>query len=623
MNFSKGYSIPRQYGAVIYPEGVQFRIFSRHAKTVWLMFFKNPEDLEPSEEIELVPEHFREGDLWQVFVRDVKPGQMYLYRMGGRKEPGSGHRFDSRQWLLDPYAMAVTRSRKWGDHSFRSRFTDNEKDYKFKLGFHGFPKCVIIDDSYDWKKDERPATPLNDMIIYEAHVRGLTVHPSSACSDPGTFKGVIDIIPHLKELGITTLELLPVQEFNELENKRKNPHTGEPLVNYWGYSTSSFFAPNSGYCRGQGNGEQILQFKDMVKALHKAGIEILLDVVFNHTAEGDGVTVNFKGIDNPIYYHLEEKKSKYKNFTGCGNSFNCNHPVARKFIVSSLEYWYSEMHVDGFRFDLASTLCRGTDGELLGNPPLIEEISESPILKNAKLIAEAWDMYAYQVGSFPGKNWLEWNGRYRDDVRAFLNGDAGKRGAFASRITGSSDIYSHNGGRPSKSVNFITSHDGFTLNDLVSYRQKHNKANGERNRDGDNNNISVNFGYEGVTDNILIKTKRLKQIKNYFTTLMLSQGIPMFPAGDEFRRSQQGNNNPYCQDNEISWIDWSLKEKNLILFNFCRKIIAFRKAHPVFRRKMYFTGEMIDKRHGEDICWYDIDGSHPVWEKDALTLAYL
>ncbi len=622
-DYSSGYPISLQYGTIVYPDGVQFRLFSRNASTVWLMLFDRPGDLQPSKEYELDPGRFRNGDIWQIFVKGLKPGQLYLYRIKGRYAPAAGHRYDLHQWLLDPYTKAITRPRKWGDHSFRSNFDLSDKDFKYKLGFQGFPKCVVVNDQYNWENDKRPGVSINDMIIYEAHVRGLSVHPSSATNDPGTYNGVIEKIPYFKELGITTLELLPIQDFNELENRKRNPLTGEQLVNYWGYSTGSYFAPNSGYCSGRDDRAPEVQFKDMVKALHKEGLEIILDVVFNHTSEGNGVTISFKGIDNSIYYMLEEDKSKFKNFTGCGNTLNCNHPVVRKLIVSCLEYWYSEMHVDGFRFDLATSLCRGRKGELLENPPLIEEITESPVLKNAKLIAEPWDVYSYQVGSFPGRKWMEWNGRYRDDVRAYLNGDTGKRGAFASRITGSSDIYWHNGRLPSKSINFINSHDGFTLNDLVSYKKKHNHSNGEKNRDGENNNFSVNFGKEGVTENILIRKKRIKQIKNFFTTLMLSQGIPMFPAGDEFQRTQHGNNNPYCQDNEISWIDWTLRKKNYELFEYCKKVIRFRKEHPVFRRQQYFTGKLIDNKHGEDICWFDIDGSPPIWGEPAPTLSYL
>ncbi|MGL5098314.1 MAG: glycogen debranching protein, partial [Planctomycetia bacterium] len=443
-----------------------------------------------------------------------------------------------------------------------------------------------------------------DSVIYEVHLRGFTAHRSAKVRSPGTYLGFIEKIPYLQDLGVTAVEFLPIHEFDHLEHAVKSPVDGSTLCNYWGYSTVGFFAPNGRYAKSRVAGAQVREFKTLVRELHRAKIEVILDVVYNHTAEGNhmGPTIHFKGLDNSIYYHLADDPSYYKDYSGCGNSLNCNHPVVRQFILESLRYWVRHFHIDGFRFDLASVLGRDRSGAVIGNPPLLEEIAEDPELRDVKIIAEAWDAAgAYQVGSFPGGRWAEWNGRYRDDVRRFWRGDPGLTGALATRLTGSSDLYQSSGRRPYHSINFITSHDGFTLSDLVSYNQKHNDGNGEANRDGENNNLSFNFGVEGPSDAIAVGRLRLRQLKNFLATLLLSQGVPMLLGGDEFRRTQRGNNNCYCQDNELSWFDWNLVQKNGELYRFTRELIAFRRNHPVFRRTKFFKGEPPAGRQNNDI----------------------
>jgi isoamylase len=485
--------LPVPYGAHVVEDGVQFTLFSRHAKRVWLMLFDAPDATEPVEEFELTEEHNRIGDIWHVHIRTAWVGQYYLYRMEGTSPAGHKSYFDPEQWLLDPYAQAVARPDHWGNT------LDIEPGRATRNGPH-FPKGVIVQDDFDWSDDHTLNIPLSETVIYETHLRGFTIHPSSGVSHPGTFRGFKEKLPYLRQLGVTAVELLPIQEFDELEYFRENMARRD-LRNFWGYSTLAFFAPNGRYA-GVTAGQQVKEFKRLVMAMHRAGLEVILDVVFNHTAEGGdgGPTFSFRGIDNPIYYFMSGDGRHYANYSGCGNTVNGNHPVVRDFILNCLRYWVLHMHVDGFRFDLASVLTRGRDGQLLPNPPLVEHIAEDPVLRHTKIIAEAWDAAGtYQVGSFPSDRWSEWNGRFRDDVRRFWRGDAGQLSALATRLCGSSDLYDKDGQTPCKSINFITAHDGFTLADLVSYTEKRNEANAEQNRDGEKDNISQNCGHEGPT----------------------------------------------------------------------------------------------------------------------------
>jgi isoamylase len=470
------------------------------------------------------------------------------------------------------------------------------------------PKCIFVNEPFDWDGDQPPRHPWSKTVIYETHVRGFTIHPKSGVDYPGTYRGLMEKIPYLKTLGVTAVELMPVQEFNESSVTRRNPQTGQPLRNYWGYDPVVFCAPKASYSASGGLGQQKLEFKEMVRAFHNGGIEVILDVVFNHTAEADqlGPTLCFRGIDNAIFYTLAGDKRYYKDYTGTGNTINANHPVVRDHILAALRYWVVEMHVDGFRFDLASVLGRDGAGKLLANAPLLERIAEDPILRGVKIIAEAWDAAgAYEVGSFSERRWAEWNGRYRDDVRRFWRGDEGMLGLFASRICGSADIYTKSGKGPEGSINFVTCHDGFTLNDLVSYRDKHNAANGERNHDGTDANFSENYGVEGETTDVGIEAVRKGQIKNFLLTLLISRGVPMMLGGDEFRRTQGGNNNAYCQDNETSWHDWSRLEQHEEVFRFSCGMIDFRRAHPVLSKEQFYTDA--------EIHWFGPHGGLPNW----------
>jgi isoamylase len=589
-------------------DGVNFALFSRHARRVRLELFANSTDEVAARGIDLDPLHNRTGDVWHVWVRGVQPGQLYAYRVDGPYEPGAGHRYNFNKLLLDLRATAITQSPPWDFDAARGYDPRNaarpcQIDNAAKAA-----KCVFTRMLFAWGEERAPRHPWSKMVIYETHVRGLTIHPSSVVADPGTYRGVIEKIPYLKDLGVTALELLPVQEFNAHELKTRNPDTGEILRNYWGYNPVSFTAVNGAYSSAGSSGQQTLEFKEMVRQLHAAGIEVIIDVVLNHTAETDekGPTLCWRGIDNSIFYILEKDKRLYQNFAGTGNTFNANHPVVRDYILGVLRYWVMEMHVDGFRFDLASILGRDSGGNLLANPPLLEQIAEDPILRDTKLIAEAWDAAgAYQVGSFSERRWAEWNGRYRDDVRRFWRGDQGMLGAFASRICGSEDIYAKSGKGPECSVNFVTCHDGFTLNDLVSYADKHNLANGEDNRDGSNDNYSANHGVEGATLDRRIDALRRRQIKNFLLTLCISRGVPMLLGGDEFRRTQGGNNNAYCQDNETSWYDWSLLERHQDIQRFTRHVIALRRAHPILSREHFYTSE--------DLSWFGPSGGAPQW----------
>lgn len=610
---------PFVLGATVTPQGINFAIFSRDATRVTICFFDGMNAKVPYALAELDSEKNRDGDIWCALIPDVKPGSLYLYRIDGPYEIHRGLRFDYSKYLLDPYAKALTHGSIYrhleeikADNIFIPNKSPDEIEH--------FPKCVVIDDNaFDWEGDKPINRPLRESVIYETHLKGFTASGTSCVNFPGTYKGFIEKIPYLKNLGITAVELLPVFEFDEYENGNTNPKNGKRLSNYWGYSTIGFFAPKESYCSERVPGSCVTEFKQLVKELHKAGIEVILDVVYNHTSEGNenGSTYEFKGIANDVFYQLVEGDMQYyKNYSGCGNTVNCNHPVVRKFILDSLRYWVKQMHVDGFRFDLASILSRSQTGQLLEFPPLTNEIAEDPILRNTKIIAEPWDAGGgYQVGRFPGGRWCEWNDRYRDDIRRFIRGDEFTSTAAATRIAGSSDLYLYSGRKPFHSINYITAHDGFTLNDLVSYNGKHNEENGECNRDGSDNNNSYNHGFEGECVNEKIETLRVQQIKNFLSCLLLSQGTPMFVAGDEFRRTQNGNNNAYCQDNETTWIDWSLAEKNQNLVRFTKALIQFRKNHPSLCRADFFGETQREKMCGPDVVWYDFDGRVPDWSK--------
>ena len=609
---SPGHPLP--FGATPVEGGVRFSVFSRHATTVTLLVFERADDERPSAELPLDPLGNRTGDAWHVEVRGIGPGALYAFRVDGPREVSLGHRFDPGVTLLDPYAKAVT-------------------------GPAGARKGVVISDDFDWQGDRPLGRPLARTVIYETHVRGFTRHPSSGVEHPGTFRGVSEKIPYLVDLGVTAVELMPVMEFDETANRRTNPRTGERLRDYWGYNTIAFFAPKEGYATvgvpGAGSapgaatrapGAAVTEFKEMVRSLHRAGIEVILDIVFNHTAEGDesGPTISFRGWDNAIYYLLQKDRGRYANYTGCGNTLNCNHPIVRTLIIDCLRYWAVEMHVDGFRFDLGSVLGRDRDGRLMENPPILERIAEDPVLRGTKIIAEAWDAAsAYQVGQFPGGRWAEWNDRFRDDVRRFWRGDPACTGAVATRLTGSSDLYLRDGRKPFHSINFVTSHDGFTLNDLVSYAERHNEENGEDGRDGFGPNLGDNNGVEGPSDDPAIEDVRERQIRNFLATLLLSLGTPMLLGGDEMRRTQGGNNNPWCQDNGTSWYDWSLLERHANLARFCRLAIRFRLSHPAFLRSEFYTGGDPDEDRVPDVAWYEADGSPHRWSARSLTLALL
>lgn len=619
---------PLPLGASVAEGGVNFSVFSRNATKVFLEFYSASEDSEPYAQVEFRPSENRTGDIWHAFVQGIKPGSLYLFRVDGPFEPSKGHRFNVHQRLFDPYAKTITPV---------SVFYNLPPDYSAPLDKndieHGknqcakvFPKCVVIDnENFDWQGDRPINRPLSESIIYEVHLKGFTAGKNAGVSCPGTYAGFIEKIPYLKDLGITAVELLPIFEFDEFENSNVNPRTGERMKNYWGYSTINFFSPKASFAADKTPGGCVNEFKTLVRELHKAGIEVILDVVFNHTAEGNehGVALNFRGFENSVYYTLVgSHKEYYMNFSGCGNTMNCNHPIVRNFIIDSLRYWVLNYHVDGFRFDLASILSRGQEGELLKFPPLTNAIAEDPVLGKTKIIAEPWDAGgAYQLGGFPGgRRWAEWNDRFRDDIRRFWRGDEYVSTNAATRISGSSDLFTISGRAPYHSINYVCCHDGFTMNDLVSYNGKHNDENGEGNRDGSDSNWSYNHGYEGPTLNPVIEKMRNRQMRNYILTLLISQGTPMLLGGDEFRRGQQGNNNAYCQDNDISWFDWGNCSLNSALVSFTRKAIRLRKDHPVFRRTEFFKGSMAGKK--PDIQWYAADGSNPDWSKISRFLAF-
>jgi isoamylase len=583
------------YGATVHDRGVQFSVFSRSATGMRLLLYNRTEDREPVDVISFDRDSDRWGDVWSIFVPGLGPGQLYHLQADGPYDPLHGQLFDGRARLIDPYAKALA-----------GTFQPSND------GLIRPPKCVVVDDYFEWDNDRHLKRDLSESVIYELHVRGFTMSPSSGVEHPGTYLGIIEKIPYLQSLGVTAVELMPVHEFPILDVHGRKPDR----PNYWGYDPMAFFAPHRGYAAGSTPGCQVNEFKQMVKALHQAGIEVILDVVFNHTCEGNhlGPTLSFKGLENRVYYMLDNGGSRYRNYSGCGNTVNGNHPVVREMIFHCLRQWVHNYHVDGFRFDLASILSRDQEGHLLPNPPLVETIAEDPMLADTKIIAEAWDAAgAYQVGSFSRRRWAEWNGRYRDDVRRFWRGDRGMLGAFTTRLSGSSDLYQSSDRRPYHSINFITSHDGFTLNDLHTYADKHNEANGEGNRDGDNNNHSCNYGIEGPTSRKSIDRMRLRQIKNSLATLFLSQGVPMILAGDECRRTQRGNNNAYCQDNAISWFDWTLVRTNEELVRFCRSLITFRRRQPTIRRKDFLSDRLNPMTGLMEATWFSPLGTAIDW----------
>ena len=603
-------------GATVYPDGVNFSLFSQNASGVELLLFEESDTSQSIQTIKLNPVENKTCYYWHAFIPEIKAGQIYAYRVDGEYAPNKGQRFDRNKVLLDPYAKAIV-----GDDTYSRDLASQPGDNCAKA-----LKGVVVDTStYDWENDRHPRIPYSTSVIYELHVRGFTRHPNSGVSPEkrGTYAGLIEKIPYLKELGITAVELLPVNQF-DLQDVRPG------LQNYWGYSTISFFAPHRAYSSRRDLFGAVDEFRDLVKALHREGIEVILDVVFNHTSEGNhqGATVSYRGIDNETYYILEEyDPAKYTNYSGCGNTFKGNPPIVGRLVLDSLRYWVSEMHVDGFRFDLATVLARNIFGQPIeegtGTTNLIYAIESDPILAGTKLIAEAWDAAGlYGVGKFVElADWFaEWNGPFRDDIRRFVKGDRGSINALAARIIASPDIYFQLDKDINRSVNFITCHDGFTLNDLVSYNHKHNLANQEENCDGANDNFSWNCGVEGITDDPNIEKLRSQQIKNFLTILFMSQGTPMLLMGDEVRHTQKGNNNAYCQDNELSWFDWSLISKQKGMLRFVKKLIHFIQDLAIFREEEFL--KINDYSEEPHLIWHGQYLGEPDWSRDSHTLAF-
>ncbi|MEO8603839.1 MAG: glycogen debranching protein GlgX [bacterium] len=596
---------PIPLGIIETRHGLNFAVFSANATALTLVLFASRRDA-PVLELPLDGEVNRTGHVWHVEVAGLDPGTRYGWRAARTGAPDAPiYRFDPDTVLVDPYATALTGGSRWAETPPRAG----------ENGPSPFPRrrSLSVSREFDWDGTRPPRIPLADKVIYELHVRGFTQHPSAGVAHPGTYLGLIEMIPYLQELGVTTVELLPVYEFDELENPNRNPLTGEPLVNFWGYSPINFFAPKAAYAADGYDGAQVTEFRTMVREFHRAGLEVFLDVVFNHTAEGalpaDAPALSLRGLDNAVYYILDPETGAYRDYSGCGNTLNCNHPVVRNLILEALRYWVAEMHVDGFRFDLASILSRAQDGEVLPNPPVLERIAYDAVLADSAVIAEAWDAAGlYQVGRFPAwRRWAEWNGPFRDELRRFVRGDGGVVTGLVSRLAGSADLFEHSGRTPAHSINFVTCHDGFTLADLVAYDHKHNEANGESNRDGADDNLSWNGGVEGPTGDPAIAALRRRQVRNFLTLLLCAQGTPMLLAGDEFGRTQHGNNNAYCQDNGVSWVDWSLRQTNADLFRFTKMLIAFRRAHAVLRHGDFLTGEAGGPFHRPDVMWHGVD----------------
>jgi len=611
MHHVNGYAIrpgnPLPFGASLVPGGVNFSIYSHAATTCTLVLF-DKNGILPSAEIP-IPAAYRVGDVFPIIVLGLDYEQIeYGFRLDGPFDPLVGHRFDRKALILDPYAKAVGGRAVWGT-------TFNP---------HIPYRAQIVKDNFDWGLDRPLATPIEDLVIYEMHVRGFTRHASSGVRHPGTYDAIMEKIPYLSELGINCVELMPIFEFDEFEHSRRNPDTGELLLNYWGYSPVAFFAPKAGYAAAGESGGAINELKGLIKTLHENGIEVILDVVFNHTAEGNekGPTISFKGLDNKLYYILTPE-GYYYNFSGTGNTFNCNHPTVRRMILDCLRYWVSDYHVDGFRFDLASILTRDVDGMPLPDPPLLRELAFDPILGSTKLIAEPWDADGlYHLGKFPAYGrWAEWNGQYRDTLRKFLKGDTGQVGAMGQALQGSPNLYPRRG--PIATINFITAHDGFTLMDLVSYNEKCNGNNFEPGDNGGNDNNCWNCGVEGPTNDPEVNALRRRQIKNAVAMLLVSQGVPMLLMGDEIGRTQRGNNNAYCQDSDISWMDWRFLEQNGDLFHFFKACITFRRAHPVLRNGYFLRNEDYLKLGYSDISWHGLKTMKADWTDKSHVLAFM
>lgn len=595
-------------GATVGEDGVNFSLFSRNATGVELALFSHVNDTEPVATFPLHAPFHKTYHYWHICLQGVQPGQLYAWKVFGPNDPANGHRFDHDKFMLDPYSKAIVTPDGY------------QRDVFSKPGKVGMPclKSVVANSGdFDWEADQRLMRPFAKTIIYEMHVAGFTKHPNSGLSDGmrGTYAGVIEKLPYLSSLGITAIELLPVFQFDV-----QDAPAGK--LNYWGYSPISFFAPHLPYASTADPLKAIDEFRQMVKACHKAGIEVILDVVFNHTSEGNeqGPSYCFRGIDNSVYYILERDKRYYSNYTGTGNTLNANHPIVRRMIIDSLHYWVEEMHVDGFRFDLASILARDTEGNPLQNPPVLWDIESDPVLAGVKLIAEAWDAAGlYQVGSFIGDSWKEWNGRFRDDIRSFVRGDQGRLSGLASRLLGSPDIYGHEEREPEQSINFVACHDGFTLNDVVSYNHKHNEANGEDNRDGSNDNISWNCGVEGATDDAAVEALRNRQVKNFLAITLLAIGTPMILMGDEVRRTQQGNNNAFCQDNELSWFDWDLTSRHAGLLDFVRKMVSIRLQRDA--SNIVHEHSLNELLAFADIKWHGTELNKPDWSDSSRSIA--
>ncbi len=610
-------------GATLMPDGTNFALYSQAASEVSLILFDRA-DGPPTDVIRLSGPTRR---VWHGFVNGVKAGQLYGYRVGGEHRPEAGRRFNDAKLLLDPYAKAVTGKFRNTDNLLLSYDPASDKrDLSLDRRDNAavVPKAIVVDDAFDWQNDASPHVPLEKLVIYEVHVKGFTAHPSSGVQHPGTYLGFIEKIPHLTALGVNAVELLPVHEFYIDDFL-----LARGLTNYWGYNSIGFFAPESSYGTGRAPGAQVAEFKTLVRALHRAGLKVILDVVHNHTGEGNelGPTLSFRGIDNPSYYALsgppEAPGRYYMNYTGCGNSLDFDSPAVIRLVMDSLRYWMEQMHVDGFRFDLASVLGRRAgDGGFQPAAPFFDAVAQDPVLARAILIAEPWDLGTYQVGNFPIE-WGEWNGRFRDTVRRFVKGDAGQVPDLARRVTGSADLYGDDGRSAFNSVNFVTCHDGFTLHDLVAYNSKHNEANGENNQDGASDNHSWSGGVEGDTDDPTVLALRRQLARNHACALLFAVGTPMILGGDEFLRTQRGNNNAYCQDNEISWFDWEAAARHADMQTFVRKAIALTRRFPILQRRSFLLGKDLDADRIPDVSWFGADLGPPRWlDPELRTLCY-